>query len=131
LPAATQWGKKVLLLLPTLALAAVVALASPPRAMATSCLVQEADNYTDGSLGAGTEIYVTLAYINSSYWFQYDNPWEGRRYTGAGNLSYYYFGSAGESHTYGTSGNAYRETSLTNDGTGGEPIWDVKETRLC
>jgi hypothetical protein len=105
---------------------AAIALIRPIGVSAASCFNDGAGSGPNGPLYS--QFWLNLDYIHDSHWSGDNSYYAQRRFSGGG-LSYNEFVSSGP-HRYGTSGNAYRRTTIDNAGTVNYS-WSETQYHLC
>jgi hypothetical protein len=113
-------------LLGALIFIAVIGLIRPIGASAASCFNDGAGSGPNGPLGS--QFWLNLDYIHDSRWDSTDTYYAQRRFSN-GSLSFNEFVSSGPNQ-YGTSGNAYRRTTIDNAGTTNYS-WSETQYHLC
>ena len=106
-----------------------VALAIPQLALAGSCLIDGHGGGTDGPLCCNNEVFDQLAYINESDWTG-NLAYNPNRYDGNMVQTFHLYVASGP-YTYGTSGNAYRRTSIQRGGYSDMSTWYALEYAIC
>lgn len=114
------------LLMVAIAIVALAGIGIGQSASAASCFVDGAGGATNGPLYS--QFWLALDYINDSQWGG-DNGYYAQRRFSSGGLSYNVFVSSGN-HSYGTSGNAYRRTTIDNAGDVNYD-WYETEWQIC